>query len=49
LTESEAPMKFRPIIVDNKLHELTEHCAEEFLMSMDEQHVSYENCHEVLQ
>jgi AraC family transcriptional regulator, melibiose operon regulatory protein len=41
-------MKFRPIIVDNKLQELTEHGTEEFPMSMDEQHVSYENCHEVL-
>lgn len=41
-------MKFRPIIVDNKLQELTEHGTEEFPMSMDEQYVSYENCHEVL-
>ena len=41
-------MKFRPIIVDNKLEELTEHGTEEFPVSMDEQHVSYENCHEVL-
>ncbi len=41
-------MKFRPIIVDNKLQELTEHGTEEFPVSMDEQHVSYENCHEVL-
>ncbi|MEI6100575.1 MAG: AraC family transcriptional regulator [Eubacteriales bacterium] len=41
-------MKFRPIIVDNKLQELTEHGTEEFPISMDEQHVSYENCHEVL-
>ena len=41
-------MKFRPIIVDNKLQELTAHGTEEFPMSMDEQHVSYENCHEVL-
>jgi AraC-like DNA-binding protein len=41
-------MKFRPIIVDSKLQELTEHGSEEYPMSMDEQHVSYENCREVL-
>ena len=41
-------MKFRPIIVDNKLQELTAHGTEEFPVSMDEQYVSYENCHEVL-
>ncbi|MDR1801205.1 MAG: AraC family transcriptional regulator, partial [Lachnospiraceae bacterium] len=41
-------MKFRPIIVDNKLKELTEHGTQEFPVSMDEQIVSNENCHEVL-
>lgn len=41
-------MKFRPIIVDSKLKELTEHGSEEFPVSMDEQHVSYEQCREVL-
>ena len=41
-------MKFRPIIVDNQLQELTEHGSQEFPVSIDEQHVSYEDCHEVL-
>ena len=41
-------MKFRPIIVDSELRELTEHGSAEFPVSMDEQHVSYENCREVL-
>jgi len=41
-------LKSRPIFVDNKLQELTAHGTEEFPMSMDEQYVSYENCHEVL-
>jgi AraC-like DNA-binding protein/mannose-6-phosphate isomerase-like protein (cupin superfamily) len=48
LTGKERLMKFRPIIVDNKLQELTEHGTEGFPMSMDEQHVSYADCHEVL-
>lgn len=37
-------MKFRPIIVDETLQELTEHGTEEFPMSMDEQLVSHEQC-----
>lgn len=37
-------MKFRPIIVDQTLQELTQHGTEEFPMSMDEQIVSHKQC-----
>lgn len=39
-----AVMKFRPIVVDSAMQELTEHGTEEFPMSMDKQQVENEDC-----
>lgn len=38
---------FRPIIVDNNLQELTQHGTTDFPMSMDEQIVAQEGCHQI--
>ncbi|WP_432663834.1 AraC family transcriptional regulator [Wukongibacter baidiensis] len=40
-------MKFRPIVVDDSMQELTEHGTPEFPVSMDRQLVSAENCAQV--